>query len=44
MDQLSKIFSEYGNIERVQILQQSNEKNMALIKFYSLEDSFNAIG
>jgi hypothetical protein len=37
---LYKIFSEYGKVEAVKILCYSNEKNMALVKFYSIEDSF----
>ena len=37
---LYKIFSEYGKVEAVKILCYSNEKNMALGKFYSVEDSF----
>jgi RNA recognition motif-containing protein len=30
-------------VEAVKILCYSNEKNMALVKFYSMEDSFEAI-
>lgn len=40
---LYNIFSEYGKVEAVKILCYSNEKNMALVKFYSMEDSFEAI-
>ena len=40
---LYKIFSEFGKVEAVKILCYSNEKNMALVKFYSTEDSFEAI-
>ena len=35
-DNLYDIFGEYGEIEKVYILQQSREKNMALIKFCSV--------
>ena len=40
---LHKIFGDYGRVEAVKILCYSNEKNMALVKFYSMEDSFEAI-
>lgn len=40
---LHKIFSDFGRVEAVKILCYSNEKNMALVKFYSMEDSFEAI-
>ena len=40
---LYKIFNEYGKVEAVKILCYSNEKNMALVKFYSIQDSFEAI-
>lgn len=40
---LFKIFSDFGKVEAVKILCYSNEKNMALVKFYSMEDSFEAI-
>jgi RNA recognition motif-containing protein len=39
---LRSIFEEYGEVEAVQILKQSADKNMALVKFYSFEDSFRA--
>ena len=41
--ELWSIFGEYGSVEKVHILQQSREKNMALVKFRSMEDSFSAI-
>ena len=42
-DTLRRIFGDCGNVEKVKILHQSSEKNMALIKFSSMEDSFYAI-
>jgi RNA recognition motif-containing protein len=42
-DLLREIFGEWGQVESVSILKQSNDKNMALVKFYSIEDSFRAI-
>jgi len=41
---LFDIFSKYGEIEYVHILKQSMDKRMALVKFYSIEDSFRAVG
>lgn len=40
---LRDIFEEFGEIERIHILQQSSERNMALVKFRSQEGSFNAM-
>lgn len=40
---LRKIFGQYGYVERVKILMQSNEKNMALVKFSTMKESFEAI-
>lgn len=40
---LHTIFSEFGAVEYVSILKQSTDKNMALVKFYRIEDSFGAI-
>ena len=40
---LRKIFGAYGTVEKVKILMQSNEKNMALVRFCSMRESFEAI-
>lgn len=40
---LQEIFEEFGQVEKVTILKQGADKNMALVKFYSIEDSFRAI-
>ena len=40
---LKEVFEEYGQVEKVVLLKQSPEKNMALVKFYSIEDSFRGV-
>ena len=37
------IFEEFGPVEAVEILGSSYDKNMALIKFKNIEDSFYAL-
>jgi hypothetical protein len=37
---LRKIFGAFGFVEKVKILMHSNEKNMALVKFSTLKESF----
>jgi len=37
------LFEDYGRVEKVQVLQNNNDKGMALVKFSTLEDSFNAV-
>ena len=40
---LRKIFGQYGYVEKVKILMHSNEKNMALVRFSTIKESFEAI-
>jgi hypothetical protein len=40
---LYNLFSECGSVSKVQILVQSKEKNMALVKFNRIEDSVRAV-
>lgn len=40
---LMNLFSECGHVSKVQVLVQSKEKNMALLKFSRLEDSVQAV-
>lgn len=42
VDYLKDLFSEAGFVDKVSIL--GRERNMALIKMGTLEDSFNAVG
>lgn len=40
---LKDVFQEQGEVAGVHILKQSADKNMALVRYYSVEDSFRAI-
>jgi len=42
-ESLRSVFQRFGRVEKVEILAKSAEKNMALVKFGSMEESFEAI-
>lgn len=42
-DILKEVFEEFGEVRGVEILSNGSEKNMALVQFANIEDSFLAI-
>lgn len=42
-ESLAEIFGEFGKVVGVQVLKQSGDKNMALVKFSRVEESFGAV-
>ena len=38
-----EVFEEQGQVANIHILKQSADKNMALVRYHSIEDSFRAI-
>jgi RNA recognition motif-containing protein len=43
VDVLRQAFEKFGRVEKVELLNHCAEKNMALVKFASLQESFEAI-
>jgi hypothetical protein len=40
---LADVFAEFGEVEGVEVLSSGSEKNMALVQFQNIEDSFYAV-